>query len=132
LISPNWQLEFHVHTYASQLAVGAILAHNPTNNFDQLVMYASELLNSAERNYTITKREALVMVYVLHKFKHYLLGNRFVFYVDHMVFVYLINKPEVFGKIIRWLLLFLEYDFQIVYKLRKSHLMTDELSRHPN
>ncbi len=95
-------------------------------------MYASELLNSAERNYTITKREALVMVYVLHKFKHYLLGNRFVFYVDHMVFVYLINKPEVFGKIIRWLLLFLEYDFQIVYKLRKSHLMTDELSRHPN
>jgi hypothetical protein len=25
LISPNWELEFYVHTYASQLAIGAIL-----------------------------------------------------------------------------------------------------------
>jgi hypothetical protein len=24
------------------------------------------------------------MVYALHKFRHYVLGNRFVFYVDHM------------------------------------------------
>jgi hypothetical protein len=38
-------------------------------------MYASRLLNSIERNYTIIDREALAMVYALHKFKHYLLGN---------------------------------------------------------
>jgi len=56
-------------------------------------MYASRLLNSIETNYTVTKREALAMVYALHTFKHYLLGNQFVFYVDHMAFVYLVNKP---------------------------------------
>jgi len=56
-------------------------------------MYASRLLNSFFKNYTTTKREALVMVYALHKFKHYLLGNWFVFFVDHMALVYLINKP---------------------------------------
>jgi hypothetical protein len=49
-----------------------------------------------------------------------------------MVLVYLINKPQVFGKIVRWLLLFLEYDFKIVYKLGKSHLMAAALSRLPN
>jgi len=58
-------------------------------------MYAFRLLNSTEKNYTTTKREGLAMVYVLHEFKHHLLGNRFVFYVDHMTFVYLINKPQV-------------------------------------
>jgi hypothetical protein len=58
-------------------------------------MYASRLLNSVERNYTTIEREALAMVYALHKFKHYFLGNRFVFYVDHMALVYLINKPHV-------------------------------------
>jgi hypothetical protein len=26
------------------------------------------------------------MVYDLHKFQHYLLGNKFVFYVNHMAF----------------------------------------------
>ncbi len=56
------------------------------------------------------------MVYVMHKFKHYLLSNRFVFYVDHMALIYLINKLQVFGRLIRWLLLFLEYDFKILYK----------------
>jgi hypothetical protein len=46
-----------------------------------------------------------------------------------MVLVYLINKPQVFGWKTRWLLLFLEYDFKIVYTFSKSHLMADVLSR---
>jgi hypothetical protein len=37
-----------------QLAIGAILAQNPTNKFDQPVMYASRLLNSIERKYITT------------------------------------------------------------------------------
>lgn len=57
------------------------------------------------------------MVYALHKFMHYLLGNKFIFYIDHMAFLYLIKKWQVFGRITRWLLLFLEYDFSVIYKL---------------
>jgi hypothetical protein len=44
------------------------------------------------------------MVFALHKFKHYLLGNKFVFYVYHMALVYLANKPRVSWIITRWLL----------------------------
>jgi len=62
------------------------------------------------------------MVFSLQKFKHYLLGNKFVFYVNHMALVYLVNKPQVSKKIARWLILFLEYDFAIVYKLGKIHV----------
>jgi len=69
------------------------------------------------------------MVFSLHKFRHYLLGNKFVFYVDHMALVYLVNKPHVLGKIAIWLLLFPEYDFTIVYKLSKTHVVIDALSR---
>jgi hypothetical protein len=71
------------------------------------------------------------MVYALHKFKHYLLGKQFVFYVDHMALVYLVNKPQIFGRIARKLLLFLEYDFN-VYKYGRSHLMADTLNKLPN
>jgi hypothetical protein len=95
-------------------------------------MYASILLNSIERNYIPTKREALNMVYVLHKFKHYLMGNWFALYVDHMAFVHLVNKPQVFGIIVRWLLLFLEHDLKIINKLGRSYLMASALSRLPN
>jgi hypothetical protein len=60
LINPNWELEFHVHTDASQLTVRAIFAQNPTGKFDQLVTYASRLLNSIERNYITIEKEALL------------------------------------------------------------------------
>jgi hypothetical protein len=72
------------------------------------------------------------MVYALYEFKHYLLGKQFVFYVDHMALVYLVNKPQFFGRIATRLLLFLEYDFKIVYKPRKSHLMANALNKLPN
>ncbi len=88
LINPNWELEFHVHIDAFQLAIGAILAQNPISKFDQLVIYAFGLLNSTKKNYTTTERETLAMVYALHKFRHSLLGNQFVFYFDHMAIVY--------------------------------------------
>jgi hypothetical protein len=41
----------------------------------------------------------------------------------------LVSKPQVLGRIVRWLLLFLEYDFTIVYKLNKIHVVTDALLR---
>jgi hypothetical protein len=62
-------------------------------------------------------------VEALHKFKHYLMGNWFILYVDRMGLVYLINNPQVYGQIARWLLLFLEYDLKIIYKLDRSHLL---------
>jgi hypothetical protein len=72
------------------------------------------------------------MVFILHKFRHYLLGNKFVFYVNHMALVYLVNKPHVSRIIVRWLLLFLKYDFIVVYKLSKTHVVAYALSRLPN
>jgi hypothetical protein len=72
------------------------------------------------------------MVDALHKCRHYMLGNRFTFYVDHMALEDLVNKSHVYDMLARWLLLFLKYDFKIVYKPSRSQLMVDALSRLPN
>ncbi len=61
----------------------------------QPMVYTYRLLKRAKQNYSITEREALTMVFVLDKFRHYLLGNKLVFCVDHMTLVYLVNKPQV-------------------------------------
>jgi len=76
-----------------------------------------------QRKTTTTKRESLTMVYVLHKFKHYLLGNKIVFYINHMALPYLVKKPQLSSQIARWLLLFLEYVFSVMYKPRCFHVM---------
>jgi hypothetical protein len=49
-----------------------------------------------------------------------------------MALVYLANKPQVLGIITRWLLLFLEYNFIVMYKPGIIHIVTDALSRLPN
>jgi hypothetical protein len=54
LISPNWQVEFHVHTYASLLAMRVTLSQNVTRKTDQLIVYASRLLNKIKQNYSTT------------------------------------------------------------------------------
>ncbi len=121
-------MEFHVHTYAYLLVVGAMMFQILTGKSDQSMVYASRLLNRTYHNYSTIKREALAMVFALHKFKHYLLGNKFICYV-HMLFFYLVNKPQVSGRISRWLLLFLKYDFTIMYKPSRVHVVGDALSR---
>jgi hypothetical protein len=93
LVSPNWDVEFHVHIDAFLLVVGAMLTKKLIRKHDQPIVYASTLLNNVKRTYNTIEHEALAMVFTFHKFRHYLLGNKFVFYVDHMALVYLVNKP---------------------------------------
>jgi hypothetical protein len=49
-----------------------------------------------------------------------------------MALVYLFNKSHVSRRIVKWLLLFLKYDFTIVYKPCKTHVIGDALSRLPD
>jgi hypothetical protein len=51
--------------------------------------------------------------------------------MDHMALLYLINKLQLSGKIVRWLLLFLEYNFTMVYKPRCSHIVANVISQLP-
>ncbi len=46
-----------------------------------------------------------------------------------MAFVYMVNKPHVFGRIAKWSLLLLEYEFIVVYKLGKTHVVVNVLSK---
>jgi hypothetical protein len=46
--------------------------------------------------------------------------------------VYLVNKPHEYKRITRWLLLFLEYEFIVVYKPSRTHVVIDVLSKLPD
>ena len=69
------------------------------------------------------------MVYALQKFRHYLLGSHFKMFTDHSTLKYLVNKLVLGGKICRWLLLFQEYDFEVIVKLGRLNVGPNHLSR---
>ena len=90
------------------------------------VYYASKVLTAVERNYSITKRECLGVVFALNKFKHYLLGNRIIIHVDHQAVIFLTNKDQPTGRIARWILLLQEFDYTVIHRPGNEH---DYLSR---
>jgi hypothetical protein len=55
--------------------------------------------------------------------------NQVVFFVDHMAIRYLVNKPELSGRLAHWVLLLTEFDYTVQYKPGKKHLQVDHLSR---
>ena len=63
---PNW-LPFEVMCDASDLAIRAVLGQREGGK-PYVVYYASKTLNESQRNYTITKKELLAVVYALEKF----------------------------------------------------------------
>jgi hypothetical protein len=128
LVLPDWSKEFHVHVDASSIALGAMLAQpgagDMTTHYPLLAGSYKQLIN-----YTTTEREGLAMVYALQKFHHYLLGGHFKMFTDHSVLKYLVNKPVLGGRICKWILLFQEYDFEIMVKLGRMNKGPDHLSR---
>jgi hypothetical protein len=116
LVFPDWSKEFHVHVDSSSIALGAMLAQIGERYIDHPLAFASRNLSTAEINYTTTEREGLAMVHVLQKFRHYLLGGHFKMFNDHSALKYLANNPVLGGRICIWILLFQEYDFDIVVK----------------
>jgi hypothetical protein len=69
------------------------------------------------------------MVYALQKFHHYLLGGNFTMFTDHSALKYLVNKPVLGGRISKWLLLFQEYEFEIIVNPGRMKKSLDHLSR---
>ncbi|RVW86240.1 Retrovirus-related Pol polyprotein from transposon 297 [Vitis vinifera] len=48
-----------------------------------VIYYASKTLNEAQRNYTTTEKELLVVVFALDKFSAYLVGSFIIVFTDH-------------------------------------------------
>ena len=69
------------------------------------------------------------MIYNMNKFRHYLLGRKFTFHVNHSALLYLVLKQSLTGKLARWTLLLLESEFNIIHRLGVQHEVADNLSR---
>jgi hypothetical protein len=132
LVFPYWENTFHVHVDASTVSLGEIMAQPRVGELDNPISFSRRKFSDSKKNYNTTKREGLAMVYALHKFRHYLLGKHFNMFTDHSSLKYLVNKPVLGGRICRWLLLFQEFDFEVIVKPEKLNAGPDHLSRVAN
>ncbi|GFW07465.1 retrovirus-related Pol polyprotein from transposon 297 [Trichonephila clavipes] len=67
---PNFQGQFNLFTDASGVGIGSVLNQNQRS-----IAFASRTLNKAERNYTVTERECLAVIWALNRFRTYFGGT---------------------------------------------------------
>jgi hypothetical protein len=73
---------------ASDYAVGAVLDQSKDKkHYD--ISYASNTLTRPQMNYATMEKELLVVVFVIKKFRSYLVGTKVIVYTDHAALKYL-------------------------------------------
>ena len=94
ITAPNWTLDFEIMCDASDYVVGAVQGQRKNKIF-HVIHYASKVLNEAQINHATPKKEFLVIVYALKKFRSYLIGSKVVVSIDHVAIRYLLVKTDL-------------------------------------
>ncbi|GKB45641.1 reverse transcriptase domain-containing protein [Tanacetum coccineum] len=115
-IAPDWDLPFELMCDASDFAIGAVLGQRHEKHF-RPIHYASKTMNEAESHYTTTEKEMLAVVYAFEKFWSYLILNKNVVYTDHSALKYLFAKKDSKARLLLWVLLLQEFDFNEVNEI---------------
>ena len=128
LSCPDFGIPFCLHTDASGTGLGAVLTQT-IEGVEYVLSYASRSLADAEARYSTMERECLAVVWAIQKFRAYLEGYHFTVITGHSSLRWLHNLKNPNGRLARWALSLLEYDFEIVHRKGSSHVVLDALSR---
>lgn len=126
----DFEKPFTIKTDASNYAIGAALLQGEGPQ-EHPIEYASRLLTPAERNYTVTEKEALAIVWAVAKFRGYIEGSKFITVTDHQPLKWLLNLKSPTGRLARWALQLQPYNLEIKYSPGKTNILADTLSRPP-
>ncbi|KZS06258.1 Uncharacterized protein APZ42_030339 [Daphnia magna] len=130
LAYPDNSKPFEIHHDASEYGIGAALIQKRETR-ERPIASASRLLYRAERNYSITQKECLVLVWAVKKFHSYIWGTKVKVVTDHHALCWLTTKKDLAGRLARWALSKQNYQPEIVYKSGRLHENADALSRYP-
>ena len=130
LAMPIDDAPYILDTDASHDSIGAILSQIQDGE-ERVIAYASRTLNKPEKNYCVTRKELLAIVFYMKSFRQYLLGRKFQVRTDHAALQFLMRTPTPLGQKARWLDALGEFDFSVIHRPGRVHQNADALSRRP-
>lgn len=128
LACPNFEKPFVIQCDASAYGIGAVLIQQYDDR-EHVIAYLSRSLTHQERKYSTTERECLAVIWSIEKLRPYIEGGRFTVVTDHYSLLWLNNLKDNTGRLGRWCLRLQQYDFEIIHRKGKEHLVPDALSR---
>ena len=95
------------------------------------VSYASHRLTSAESKYPITELEGLAILLTVRAHRHFLLGTNFTIRIlsDHQPLQWVNSVATKSGRLTRWLMELVDYNFRIEFVPGRLNDVADAISR---
>ena len=120
-------------TGASGTGIGATLSQvqyceKSGKGEERPIAHASKSLTKAQRQYCVTRKELLAVVYFVQYFRHYLLGREFVIRTHHSALRWVMLFKDPRDQMARWLEVLCQYKFKIIHCDGKKHSNADALS----
>ena len=125
---PNFNRPFFMNCDASDISLGSVLYQEDDDGNHQVVSFASRILNHCERNYHVTEKELLSVVFSCGKFRTYILGYPITVRTDHKSISFLKNCKLSHGRLTRWILALQEYHISWEYIPGSKNIAADVLS----
>ena len=130
LAYPDYKKKFILATDASYNGFGATLSQIADDQKEHPIAYASKSLLKEEINYGASELECAAIVLAVEHFYKYLGTEHFTLITDHSALVWLKTcQPK--GRIGRWIMKLLPYQFTVIHKPGRIHSNVDALSRLP-
>jgi len=117
-----------VATDASQFGIGAVL-YQMVEGKPRYIEFASRSLNTAQRNYSATRRELLAVVFALQRFQFYLTSPSFTLQTDHRALVFMLTQQHVNPMLCTWMETILSFNFDVEHISGVLNVLPDALSR---
>lgn len=130
LAYPSFSDPFVLSTDASDGAIGGILSQVKDGK-EHVIAYYSRQLQKAEREYSTIEKEALAVISLVKEFYPYLYGFHFKLVTDHNPLTALKGVKDYGGRLTRWMLFLMQFDYEMEYKPGRTHNNADALSRLP-
>ena len=134
LALPKRGRPYMVDCDASAYAVGAVLLQQQDEKDEKswaTIGYYSKTLTKEQRNYSASERECYAVVWSTLTLRPYLEGSHFKVRTDHNALKWMLTLNDPSGRLMRWRLRLMEYDYEIVYRPGLKHQVPDALSRLP-
>ena len=83
LVNFNSSIPIRISCDASDVGLGVVLFHCYPDSSEKSIANSSKILTNAQRKYSQIQKEALSIIFSLHKFHQYLYGRKFILVTDH-------------------------------------------------